>query len=139
MDFGRTAFDNEKEFHKIEVKVNRPGVQVHTRNGYYPPSKDHGAQTINGIPSGDLPLYVTAAPVAVSGRREAEVILATRIASRDDATSAESVALTTTAYDSEGKPHGTLRQTMTDHAEAARRSARQIFPAISRCGRDDTC
>jgi VWFA-related protein len=111
--FRRTSSTNEKEFHKIEVKVNRPGVQVHTRNGYYPASKDRGAQTISGIPSGDLPLYVTAAPFAVSGRREAEVILATRIASPTDATSDRSVALTTTAYDSEGKPHGTLRQTMT--------------------------
>src|SRR4051812_35853839 len=111
--FRRTSSSNEKEFHKIEVKVNRPGVQVHTRNGYYPASKDREPQTISGIPSGDLSLYVTAAPFAVSGRREAEVILATRIASPADATSDRSVALTTTAYDSEGKPHGTLRQTMT--------------------------
>jgi VWFA-related protein len=111
--FRRTSSSNEKEFHKIEVKVNRPGVQVHTRNGYYPTAKDTGAQTISGIPSGDLSLYVTAAPMAVPGRREAEVILATRIASPSDATSDRSVALTTTAYDSEGKPHGTLRQTMT--------------------------
>jgi len=111
--FRRTSSSNEKEFHKIEVKVNRPGVQVHTRNGYYPTAKDAGAQTISGIPSGDLSLYVTAAPMAVPGRREAEVILATRIASPTDATSDRSVALTTTAYDSEGKPHGTLRQTMT--------------------------
>src|SRR3954471_394979 len=111
--FRRTSSSNEKEFHKIEVKVNRPGVQVHTRNGYYPASKDRDTHTISGIPSGDLSLYVTAAPFAVSGRREAEVILATRIASPTGATSDRSVALTTTAYDSEGKPHGTLRQTMT--------------------------
>ncbi len=108
----RTTASNEKEFHKIEVKVNRPGLQVRTRNGYYPPSKNAKAATINGIPSGDLPVYVTVAPVAVPGRREAEVILATRIAPRD-VTAATDVALTTTAYDSEGKPHGTLRQTMS--------------------------
>jgi len=111
--FRRTSSSNEKEFHKIEVKVNRPGVQVHTRNGYYPASKDRDTHTISGIPSGDLSLYVTAAPFAVSGRREAEVVLATRIASPTEATSDRRVALTTTAYDSEGKPHGTLRQTMT--------------------------
>jgi VWFA-related protein len=108
----RTTASNEKEFHKIEVKVNRPGVQVRTRNGYYPPSKNTRAETINGIPSGDLPVYVTVAPVAVSGRREAEMILATRIAP-PDATTARPVELTTTAYDLEGKPRGTLRQTMT--------------------------
>jgi VWFA-related protein len=111
--FRRTGSTNEKEFHKIEVKVNRPGVQVHTRNGYYPSSKDKGPQTISGIPSGDLSLYVTAVPLAVVDRREAEVIVATRIASPEEAASDRRVALTTTAYDSEGKPHGTLRQTMT--------------------------
>ena len=111
--FRRAASTNDKEFHKIEVKVNRPGVQVHTRNGYYSASKDAGRQTISGIPGGDLSLYVTVAPVAVSGRREAEVIVATRIASPNEATTDREVALTTTAYDSEGKPHGTLRQTMT--------------------------
>jgi hypothetical protein len=111
--FRRTGSTNEKEFHKIDVKVNRPGVQVHTRNGYYPIAKDAAAQTISGIPGGDLSLYVTAVPMAVPGRREAEVIIATRIASPNDVTAERGVALTTTAYDSEGKPHGTLRRTMT--------------------------
>jgi len=109
----RTTASNEKEFHKVEVKVNRPGLQVHTRNGYYPPSKNTPAETINGIPSGELAIYTAVAPVAVSGRREAEVILATRIAPADVATTPRDVALTTTAYDSEGKPHGALRQTVT--------------------------
>jgi VWFA-related protein len=108
----RTTASNDKSFHKIEVKVNRPGVQVRTRNGYYPPSKSARAETINGIPSGDLPLYVTVAPVAVPGRREAELLVATRIAPREVTTSARPIELTTTAYDSEGKPHGTLRQTI---------------------------
>jgi VWFA-related protein len=109
----RTTASNEKSFHKIEVKVNRPGVQVRTRNGYYPPSASARPETINGIPSGDIPLHVTVAPVAVSGRREAEILVATRIASRETTTSARPVELTTTAYDSEGKPRGTLRQTIT--------------------------
>jgi VWFA-related protein len=111
--FRRAVSTNEKEFHKIEVKVNRPGVQVHTRNGYYPTSKNPSAEIVTGIPSGDLPVYVTAAPMAVSGRREAELIVATRVAAGEEATANRRVTLTTTAYDSEGKPHGTLRQTMT--------------------------
>ncbi len=109
----RTSASNDRSFHKIEVKVNRPGVQVRARNGYYSPAKSARAETITGLPSGDLPVYVTAAPVAVSGRREAEMIVATRIAPPDATTAPMDVALTTTAYDSNGKPHGTLRQTMT--------------------------
>jgi VWFA-related protein len=109
----RTTAANEKGFHKIEVKVNRPGVQVRTRNGYFPPTKNAKTETITGIPSGDLPVYVTVAPVAVPGRREAEMILATRIAPPEAATTVRPVELTTTAYDLEGKPRGTLRQTMT--------------------------
>src|SRR6476620_4686357 len=48
LGFRATSSSNEKEFHKIEVKVNRPGVQVHTRNGYYPVPKNPGAQVITG-------------------------------------------------------------------------------------------
>lgn len=118
LGFRTAGSTNEKEFHRIEVKVNRPGLQVHTRNGYYPPTTNARAPTVNGIPGGDLPVYVTTAPVAVSGRRDAEMILATRIAAPDATTAPTQVALTTTAYDSEGKPHGTLRQTMTIPANA---------------------
>jgi VWFA-related protein len=114
----RTSASNDRSFHKIEVKVNRPGVQVRARTGYYPPAKTARTETIAGLPSGDLPVYVTAAPVAVSGRREAEMIVATRIAPPDAATTPTDVALTTTAYDSDGKAHGTLRQTMTITAKA---------------------
>ena len=113
LGFRTAGSTNEKEFHKIEVKVNRPGVQVRARNGYYPPPKTARSETVTGLPSGDLPVYVTTAPVAVSGRREAEMILATRITPPDGAATKTDVALTTTAYDSAGKPHGTLRQTMT--------------------------
>ena len=109
----RTTASNDKSFHKIDVKVNRPGVQVRTRNGYYPASKNARAETINGIPSGELPVYVSVAPVAVAGRREAEVLVATRIAAPDAPPAPQAVELTSTAYDLEGKARGTLHQTIT--------------------------
>ncbi len=110
----RTSASNEREFHKVEVKVNRPGVQVHTRNGYFPPRKSGtSALIITGLPTGDLPLHATAVVVAVPGRREAEVILATRIDTAAETEAPSSVELISTALDSDGKSHGTLRQTMT--------------------------
>ena len=112
--FRATADGAGKEFRKVDVKVKRPGVYVSTRNGYFPPgTKARATEIVNGLPSGDLPVYATATPVAVPDRREAEVILAARIdpATRD--VTPRTVELTAMAIDLEGKTHGTQRQTIT--------------------------
>ena len=67
---------------------------------------------INGLPSGDLPVHVTAAPFAVPGRREAEVIIMARMEPLNARPNLTKVALTATAIDSDSKSYGTERQTM---------------------------
>jgi VWFA-related protein len=76
-------------FRKVEVKVNRPGVTVRSRSGYYEPSgaaaetkpapakaKPGEESAIEGIvPKADIALRVHAMPFAKYGRAESEVAI----------------------------------------------------------------
>jgi VWFA-related protein len=112
--FRATADSNDKGLRKVEVKVNRPGAQVQTRSGYYPPSKTPTTgDIVNGLPSGDLPVHATAAVVAVPGQRNAELILAARVDVPGSPPTARTVELAATAIDPDGKAKGVQRQTVT--------------------------
>ena len=118
--FRTTADSNDKGLRRVEVNVNRPGLRVHTRSGYYPPGKaTEPGEVINGLPSGDLPVHVTATVVAVPGQPEAEVIVATRVDPAGASSEARTIELSTAAIDLDAKPHGILRQTITVTPNAA--------------------
>ena len=113
-------------FHSITVKVNRPGVEVRTRKGYYaqPISRnDTGAESTVSLeaavqamlPARGLPMTITAAPfrtpsgpalVIVSGVGAANAERTDRMALSDP----EPVEVLTTAFDKDGKSTAPLRQ-----------------------------
>jgi VWFA-related protein len=123
-------------FRKIQVKVNRPDVEVRTRSGYFAPNKEKPKQSTtpapsaleaalaNGLPSGDVPLGVSVAGFApAGGGGEAEIVVIAHVrevagstaasdAEGPEGPPAQLVTLAATAFDQDGNSRGTYRQTI---------------------------
>ena len=118
---------------KIEVKVNRPGVEVHTRSSYYAPEPEKTkkpdaknatspeaaalAKAMSGIlPLTGMPMRVSAAPFAVPGQRLSTVAIVLGIRQPIPAAAAngrvtETTELLTSAFTPEGSARGAQRHT----------------------------
>jgi VWFA-related protein len=128
-------------FRAIQVKVNRPGVEVHTRTGYYAATSNKtrtAAQPdttpavdralAQGVPGGSLPLAMTVAPVA---RGKSDVALAITVALREPLPPGRhQVVLVTTAVD-EACPI-CARQTRRETIEVVSRSDARAAELVSR-------
>ena len=114
----------------IDVRVDRPGVEVHTRSGYYAPKAPDAATraknaTENAVlgkaigallPSADLPLGVTLAPFAVPFQHKAAVAIALGVRQPvpDEAATkklTETTELQISAFTPDGRPRDSQRST----------------------------
>ena len=115
------------KLHKIEVKVDRPGVNVRTRSGYVagPARPADRRPTIGSpetvaalqgvLPRGDVPLSVSVAPFAIPGK--AESALAIVLGARQQvpavrAGKAATVKLLTAAFGADGRSADSVDQTV---------------------------
>jgi VWFA-related protein len=117
---------DDGRYHRLEVKVNRPGVTVHARKGFYATTPDRAKASdgdgANGsplatamagfLPKGDVPMHASALPFAVAGKAEAGVAILARIEQEPVAKrTVQQVELLTTAFDPNGKAVASKRQT----------------------------
>jgi VWFA-related protein len=129
LGFRRADPSGDGQFHKISVKVNRRGLDVHTSRGYLapvaaaPPAEaaaaggDELQAILSGLlPKGGIPLEVNAAVFAVPGTARPTVALILGIQPFVTATGAierpDRVEVLYSAFDRSGHPKGSARQTL---------------------------
>jgi VWFA-related protein len=120
-----SAVKGPGHYRRLDVRVNRPDVEVRARTRHYteqPPTGDGRAlppavQALAGLlPNGDIPLAVQLAPIAIPGRRDLTAVAVTMgMRQRRDPTSAAAgfaeLDWEVRAFDPEGRPRGVQQQT----------------------------
>ena len=111
-------------FHKIEVKVHRPGVSVQTRAGYYAGetraagskptvvSPDAAAAIDGVLPRTDVPLRVNVAPFALPGKLESAVAIVLNVQQKASTVQNQAVRVLAAAFDRNGRSVASEEQTI---------------------------
>lgn len=111
-------------YRRLDVRVNRPGVTVQSRKGYFTPRPPKPRKAdepepsplvtamAGFLPKGDVPMQVVAVPFAIPGRKEAAVAVVARLQHPPVAKrTVQQVELIASAFDPQGKPKASRRQT----------------------------
>jgi hypothetical protein len=125
LGFRPTSGTQDGRFRKITVKVSRPGLEVRTRAGYYAarpekpakPSSKPAPTAIeralsNGLPTGDIPLSLSAVAAPVTGRKDPAVAVVAGLSSLDDGPEVERIEMTVAAFTDTWKSAGAVTQTI---------------------------
>jgi VWFA-related protein len=126
--------DSKGRFHKIEVQVDRPGVTVRTRSGYYAGETRASGRTASAVapetadalggvlPRSDVPLAVTAEPFALPGGKESAVMIVLGVQQQmpDAQARRDPVKVLAAAFDRNGRAVQSESQTigLTWHPDA---------------------
>ncbi len=124
----------DRTIRRVEVKVDRPGIEVRTRSAYFderrellPPGATPELRLSNALagilPDPDIEMRASVAPFAVPGREEAAVAVAVGIhqpapAGLPDSEVSETLELLTSAFTTTGDPRASLRRTVRLTARA---------------------
>jgi|SRR5579862_452919 len=110
------------KFRKTQILVNRPGVTVHSRNGYYAPKPDTPrnpapsplTKAVTGlIPTSGMQMRVNVTPFAIPGKSETALAIALGLRQPTPAHTerlSETINLTVNAYDTKGQPKSIHRE-----------------------------
>lgn len=125
LGFQPATMRTDGSLRRLDVKVNRPDVEVRSRSGYYAPKTDAPkpgktppsplAKAISGmLPNADLPMAVTLAPFVTPGSRDTTVAivlgLEQELIGPAKGKVTETVELQTSAFSPDGSNRGSQRQ-----------------------------
>ena len=131
-------------FHKIEVKVHRPGVSVQTRAGYYAGetraagskptvvSPDASAAMGGILPRTDVPLRLNVAPFALPGKSESAVAIVLNVRQGPSTGQNQPVKVLAAAFDRNGRSVASENQTIAvaSHSPAGGNTTYEVLSRL---------
>lgn len=124
LGFRRTNAQDGR-FHRVTVKVSRPGLEVRTRAGYYAAAPERPAKArtkpaptaieqalSNGLPTGDIPLSLSTVATPIAGGKDPAVAVVAGFGAIDQAPEIERIEMTAVAFTDTWKSAGTVTQTI---------------------------